>query len=543
MKLQDHHNPSTGHGANVTSKKTHTANISLSAEQKEKKGITDESEDVHSEKWELEEVRVGIQDIANAFASGEIPDNLGKLDNFNRLLQESGWTSRSEKKELSKDLEIAISRANSTIHKLKEETEYQFTAEETRAGIELGLKPNLFIEFHHILELLGFPVQKRFSDSILLAHTSRLLPHSTAHLLYGSSSSGKSAIFFETLKMLLSNMYIVITSASQLALYQLGSLNGKILVFGEIKPQREGEDDHAQMSMRQLISENKLTRFVVERVDGKNQGAWQTTEGPCVLVSSTTCDPQAFNNELGNRAFWIPSDESAETTAAVLSKVCDHMRGERSSVNIDAKLKAWQAFNKSLEVLPVQVPYAREIMLKSKVVEARRLMKLLRDYINTSALLHQHSRKKVTLKDGLTYIQAQKEDYQTAVHLLSVNGPRTLDLCSGRSKTAFEEVHRKLEIEFADFFTISDLIKLLQKPRATVQGYLHQWCDIGLVKELDERHRKQKRYKTAESSSFSQQDLGIVPFDAVDWTSVDWSCSDVIELDPEDNSAEVPSDC
>ena len=236
-------------------------------------------------------------------------------------------------------------------------------------------------------------------------------------------------------------MVLTITSVSEQAFYYLGDLSGIYVKLGEVKPIKPGDDDYRQEAERQLISENKITRIVVEKESGKNARADKVTKGPCVLISSTTTEPASWNTEYVNRRSWIRSNDDEKTTAEVVKLQADRYKVPWKNSEDSNQLiwQKWQTFHRNLKFRFVYIPFADLIIPTSRHVTVRRLNNLLLMYVEISALFHQDSRETFS-REGKDFLRATIADYRVAYDLLTENAPRTLELISRPAKAAYDQI-------------------------------------------------------------------------------------------------------
>lgn len=374
--------------------------------------------------------------------------------------------------------------------------------------------PNLLPVFHKLLERSGYLCGLPMAASLLLSHGARLLPDSTAFTFNGSSASGKSAGIIKGSAFLPEEMVLNITSMSNMALQYVGDIKHKYVMFGEMAPPIDGQDDPRQMALRQLLSENKITHYTVDRIGKANELVKKVTEGPCVAVATTTKDPKNFSDELLNRGAWITADDSPELTRAVLSsmaaRAADPLKQDDQFLTL--MIKAFQELHRTLRPLPVVIPFADQIKPVNDHVTARRLFPMVLNFTCVSALLHQHIRERQVV-NGRVIIVAQKADYRLAYQVLAPSAPRVLESCPERARKAFTEA---LMPAFADGKALStnQIQRLIKAPKGTVTRWLQDYVEAGLLECLDWKTGKQKMYTLGAPEHFTQ-DLGIVSPDSV----------------------------
>lgn len=393
-------------------------------------------------------------------------------------------------------------------------------AERNAVGLEVGRlqqTSDLHPEFHDQLIKAGFICESLLASTILLSHGARLLRRSSAFFITGASSSGKTDGVHKGAQFLPPEAVLSLTSVSDQALYYLGDIKHLYLMFGEISPRVDEQDDFRQTAMRQLISENQITRIVVEKPDGKsNVAVMKKTEGPCVVVATTTKEPNKFNDELQNRASWVQSNDSPEVTRRVLAAIAQ--RAEDPTIVDDYRhtltKKAFQEFHRTLAPLMVSVPFARKIMPTSKDVTVRRLSNLILDYVRANALLHQHSRQRIEV-NGQQVVVASLDDYSLAYRVATANAPRVLELCPPKARKAFDEILRP-EFERGKtqgwfMLNTGQIQQIIREPDSTVRRWLGDYVKAGLLSIVPGMGGRQNTYALNEDAGHVMQDLGLVP--------------------------------
>lgn len=395
--------------------------------------------------------------------------------------------------------------------RLKQERRRQVSA----AVKQLQAATNLLPVFHSQLEAMGYICKETIAASIWLSHGSRLLPDSTAFYFSGSSASGKSAGLVRGAELLPPEIVMSITSMSEKALSYIGSMKNMYVMFGEMAPPVDGQDDFIQRSVRQLLSENKITHCTVEKADGKsNQQVIRITEGPCVMVGTTTKDPKSFNDELQNRAVWVPSDDSTEITSRVVASMARRAANpiQASDPQVELMKEVFQNFHQTLESLTVVIPFADRIRPQNDHVTVRRLYPMTLSLVKASALLHQHSRQQVVL-NGTRAVEATVEDYKVAYRVLAAGAPRVLERCPKKAREVFDNVIKPAMKTEGKALSTTQIQKMIKHPGSTVSRWLKDFVEAGLLVCLDAKWGKQNMYFLVEdgASEHLTQELGLVP--------------------------------
>jgi hypothetical protein len=377
----------------------------------------------------------------------------------------------------------------------------------------LQATPDLLPIFHQQMIRSGYICELKTAASVWLSHGARLLPDSTAFFFNGASASGKSALVLKGAAFLPQEIVLYLTSFSEQAIFYLGGIQNKYLVFGEIAPTADGQDDPRQSAMRQLLSENKITRGTVEKVDGKsNEITFKMTEGPCVMVATTTREAKCFYDELQNRGAWVTTNDSTDVTKAVLSSIADRAMDpvQKDDAGLVLALKAFQEFHRRLQPLPVVIPFAHAIKITNTHVTARRLFPMLLNYVRANALLHQHCREKRII-EGQTAVVATHADYELAYQVVAESAPRVLEMCPQAARNAFDSV-LKPALTDGRIITTAQAVQILQRPDPTVRRWLKDYVEAGLLTPITGRDYKSNIYALAlDAPEHFTQSIGLVP--------------------------------
>ena len=407
-------------------------------------------------------------------------------------------------------------------HEAQEQRLKEHKAAVDRAADEITHNINIPETFRVALKKTGYIAGPVLAYTICLSHVVRLLSHCSGFLLRGASGSGKTDGWDKGALFLPDEVVRRITSASQQALYYMGDLSGQYLMFGEMSPNQNDKDadDYRQSAMRQLISDNRLSRNIVEKVDGRtNSLSERITKGPCVIVGTTTAEPNRFNNEFINRISCVNSDEDEETTNEVLRLQASAAEEPWKSEDINSITEPWQEFHRRLQAHPVIVPFAKWCIPTVRHVTVRRLNKLLIMYIKGFALLHQATRK-TQVKNGKSYLIATIEDYRFAYDLLSKNAPRTLETVSRGAQEALVMVKKLLDSrnqndEFVrGEISLGEIQQALQEPETNVWRWMTELANAGFLNRS--QYARKNYYSLGSDEEIVQQEIGLIPPDEVE---------------------------
>lgn len=456
--------------------------------------------------WAANQVSIAVADIAALRLSPQ-----ERLKNFQKLSGECGHPVSAIAKEYK---EITKQCTSEPAPAKPADAQSEIPPEKLEQVQELSLalanEPDIFPCFKQDLSTLGYVASDKLAGSVLISHGAILLSRSMGFVFHGSSGAGKTDLILQGAKLLPPEKVLTITATSENAAYYFGDIKHRYLILGEVKPLKDGQDDPKQMAWRQLISENRITRQVVERTDGRsNTGVMKVTEGPCVIVCATTTEPGDWIDEFTNRNSWIRADDSKEVTDAVTRIQAE--RAEKPWLNNNEQTQLlmwkWQNYYRSLEQLPVSIPFAQQIRPVNAHVTARRLFALVLDYTRASALLHQHTRQTI-YQDNVRHVIATWDDYRKAYALLQDNAPRVLEICSAPSLKAYAAIKESINSRKSSLST-GEIRKLLGQPPSTVAKWINELRGAGLL-TVPGKEGKQNLYALGVSVDY-RQDIGLIP--------------------------------
>jgi hypothetical protein len=413
----------------------------------------------------------------------------------------------------------AQSEAQEAEHKLRQQKSEWEKKVEDRAN-QVASSPNIFMEFHEALKrCCNYVASADLAATVAITHGSRLLPQSTGYIFHGASASGKSALIEKGAQFLPPESVARYTSYSNQALNYIGSLEHKYILGGELKTFRPGDDDAFQQSFRQLISENRIGRVVVEQgPDGKFETREKVTRGPATFVMTTTRSQTSFNDEFVNRQSWCATSEDADTTSKVLTvqaATAESLPDESEELKFELEVQGWQKFHRDLKPDKVVIPFARNIQPTSRDVTARRLFPLLLNYVKVSCLLHQRTRE-TTNTGPRRFLVANRFDYEIAYRLIVANAPRSLDLVNEKGREVFGKIKEEFGVgDKAVEFSRAKVQTLLKLDKSAAKRFLADLKDAGCLAVVG-KDNLAFVYKVV-SELPPKQDLGLIkPEDAFD---------------------------
>ncbi len=269
--------------------------------------------------------------------------------------------------------------------------------------------PDILGEVVRALNHLGLAGQEREAKIICLALTSRIFDRPVSVAVKGPSSSGKSFLVEQSLKLLPDSAYYALSAMSERALaYSHEPMSHRHLVIYEAAGMGS---EFAQYLMRSLLSEGRIRYETVEKTSEGIKSRLIEREGPTGLIVTTTRAGLHPENE--TRILSLEVDDSPDQTMAV---ILAHAKGEgQKSVN----LASFQAMQRILELERPQVviPYAEPLAkgCNPAAVRLRRDFPMVLCLVKAHAVLHFHHRQ----RDEQGRVIAIHEDYQAVYDLVA----------------------------------------------------------------------------------------------------------------------------
>jgi hypothetical protein len=348
---------------------------------------------------------------------------------------------------------------------------------EARAMLEA---PDLMRRVVADIGLLGVAGEKKLAATVYLAGTSRLLPQPLAVIVQGPTSSGKSYVIKMAASLFPPEAVLTATTLTPQALYYMpaGSLVHRFIVTGERSRLENDDTAEATRSLREMISEGRLSKWAPIKEDGKLRTVQIQQDGPIAYIESTTLT-KVFNED-ANRCILLTTDEQPEQTRRILTKLAGTYSGS-AACDVERIQERHHAAQRMLEPYAVIVPYAERLAeaIDHHRVEARRGFPQLVSMIQASALLHQRQRQ----VDGDGRLLAAPDDYQLARHLLA--GPMGRQLGGGISEPAVRFPDRLREWFGVAVFTTPGAKAKETRSKSSVYGWIAELHDAGLIELVE----------------------------------------------------------
>lgn len=273
---------------------------------------------------------------------------------------------------------------------------------------KLAQHPHILDRFAEDIRRVGVMGEKRMTQILYLALTSRLLERPVSVAVKGPSSGGKSFILDKVLSFFPPSAYYALTAMSDRALaYSDEPLKHRFLVIFEVVGM---ESEIASYLVRSLLSEGMLKYEFVEKTRDGLKARMIEREGPTGLLVTTTKTGLHPENE--TRLLSITVSDTQDQTRHILLALADD-----DAVKVD--LEPWHALQEWIgrSETRVSIPFATVLAgaVPPVAVRLRRDFKAILSLIRAHAILHQASRE----RDSNGRIVATIEDYAVVRDLVA----------------------------------------------------------------------------------------------------------------------------
>jgi len=304
-------------------------------------------------------------------------------------------------------------------------------------------------------------------------------PMSQNIILAADSSSGKTYMTKKILDLLgdKEQDYFIISRTTKNALnyYTDQDMDGKVIFIEEL----QGLDENTAQ-LRVWMSEGELTLNTVEKVKNEegvevNQQVKRRTVGQPVFITNQA--EGKIEDQLNNRSWVLGLDTSGEQTAKILD-FQDKM--DKGTVIIDeVKKQRIKDALKQLKPYHFRIDFLDNKFLKipTNDVRSRRDYQKFKTLIKCSAYLHQKQRE-IRVENGKEFLICDIKDYDIAKQYASEILGATF---SGLTVTQIDLINFLKKQSWNQEFTISDIMRNLNKTQPYWYGQLEQLTDLGYI--------------------------------------------------------------
>jgi DNA primase len=304
-------------------------------------------------------------------------------------------------------------------------TEVKMSEEERREALSLLRDPRLLDRILEDFHKCGIVGEETNTLVGYLAAVSRHLDSPLAVVVQSSSAAGKSSLMDAVLAFVPEEERIQFSAMTGQSLYYMGEMDLKHKVLAVVE--EEGAS-RASYALKLLQSEGTLSIASTGKdpSTGKLVTHQYKVEGPVMIFLTTTAID--LDEELLNRCLVLSVNEDREQTQAIhkLQREQQTLEGLIRRQERKEIVRRHQNAQRLLKPLYVANPYANELTFPDNRTRMRRDHVKYLTLIRVIALLHQHQRPINTAR-GVTYIEATRDDIQTADRLMKELLARSLD--------------------------------------------------------------------------------------------------------------------
>jgi DNA primase len=303
--------------------------------------------------------------------------------------------------------------------------EIKITEDDRREALSLLQDPRLLDRILEDFHKCGIVGEETNTLVGYLAAVSRHLDSPLAVVVQSSSAAGKSSLMDAVLAFVPEEERIQFSAMTGQSLYYMGEMDLKHKVLAVVE--EEGAS-RASYALKLLQSEGTLSIASTGKdpSTGKLVTHQYKVEGPVMIFLTTTAID--LDEELLNRCLVLSVNEDREQTQAIhkLQREQQTLEGLIRRQERKEIVRRHQNAQRLLKPLYVANPYANELTFPDNRTRMRRDHVKYLTLIRVIALLHQHQRPVNTAR-GVSYIEATREDIQTADRLMKELLARSLD--------------------------------------------------------------------------------------------------------------------
>jgi hypothetical protein len=383
------------------------------------------------------------------------------------------------------------------------ETEERRKAHEEagQACRSLARAPDILSRVADVANALGCYGEERNVQIVYLALVSRVFARPVSVAVKGCSSSGKSYLVENVLKLMPPEAYYALTAFSEHALaYGTEPLSHRVLVIFEANGM---EGEMQTYLIRSLLSEGCIRYETVEKTSEGLVPRLIEREGPTGLIVTTTKTHLHPENE--TRLLSLTTTDTAAQTSTILAALANGQQRK------EPDLSEWQALQTWIASGPceVSIPYAAKLaeLVPPVAVRLRRDFSTLLSLIKAHALLHQATRERTTEGQVLATLEDYRAVRALVLDLLSAGVESTVPDSIRETVGAVATLQGEGE-EDAGGVSVHTVAKALRLDKASASRRLRSAADRGYLVNLEGRRGRAAQWRTGEPMP---DDLVILP--------------------------------
>jgi len=288
---------------------------------------------------------------------------------------------------------------------------------------------------------------------IILASKKQSEPLSA--IIFGESGTGKTTLMQGVANLLPPEEVITFTSLSKTSLYYMSDLVNKSLLIEDLTGVK---DDETMFALRELVSNQKLTRSITEKNHKGEHESKTVTIKTRLSMASCTTNPNIYYDNM-NRSiplFITTFDQKRE--AAIFKYKKQKASGDIDYEAIKNLKQLFQNMHRILQPIDVRNPFAQNIQLPESVKSPKRSLQLYLNFIQTVTWMHQYQRKVKTDKVTKTkYIEVTQSDVIWSNKLLKNALLSRSDELSQATRNFLIRLKSTLDSINQNVFTVKDI--------------------------------------------------------------------------------------
>jgi hypothetical protein len=365
----------------------------------------------------------------------------------------------------------------------------------------LSREPDILARVSDVANALGCYGEERNVQIVYLALVSRVFARPVSVAVKGCSSSGKSYLVENVLKLMPPEAFYALTAFSEHALaYGTEPLSHRVLVIYEANGM---EGEMQTYLIRSLLSEGCIRYETVEKTSEGLVPRLIEREGPTGLIVTTTKTHLHPENE--TRLLSLTTTDTAAQTSTILAALANGQQRR------EPELSEWQALQAWIASGPceVSIPYAAKLaaLVPPVAVRLRRDFSTLLSLIRAHALLHQATREHNAEGEVLATVADYRAVRELVLDLLSAGVESTVPDSVRETVNAVAVLQGEGEEDF-EGVSVNAIAKALRLDKASASRRLRSAADRGYLVNLEGRRGRAAKWRTGEPMP---DDLVILP--------------------------------
>lgn len=382
----------------------------------------------------------------------------------------------------------------------EEEKDSPTSIEEQKEAKAILKSNNLLERIEELLIQAGIGTESKTALRLFLVLLSRQLDRPLHVLLQGSTQLSKRLL--ETLNdSIPSNQIRKQTSISKTPIYYPTDKNfykNKVLYLASIETDFKGA-----FSIKEFIENNLLKRLTAE-ADSKTRqwkSANKIVNGPICLFGYS--ENEKMNQKFFQECLFIRLEETKQNRAEM-----EHYLKLESSGQIDLEVQArakriLKEIQNQLQAKRIIIPFALELNLPEHVFQPLRSLSQLLTFVQSVALLHQHTLKTKTDSSGREYIEATPEHLETAIELFKDVLISKSDILTLSQRNFLERLKMTVKDKSASF-KIPELIQAMRISKSAFYRDFNSLVESGFVIQTGGNKKEGISYQVANWEEYDE---------------------------------------